>query len=123
MISNGKTPVAAAAASIPLPTPAHRCCARICRVSVPQIPFVLPWWPPVDPWRATVQGGPYELGQPADVQQRLLAARQQFVETPAGHVPLALANPRLCDGLRAQSIRDPVSACLTVAIWMKPCPA
>lgn len=57
----------------------------------------------------TVQGGPYELSQPADVQQRLLAARQQLVETLAGHIALALANLRLRESLRAQSIRDPVS--------------
>lgn len=57
----------------------------------------------------TVQGGPYELSQPADVQQRLLSARQQLVETLAGHIGLALANLRLRESLRAQSIRDPVS--------------
>jgi diguanylate cyclase (GGDEF)-like protein/PAS domain S-box-containing protein len=57
----------------------------------------------------TVQGGPYELGQPADLQQRLLATRQQLVETLAGHIALALANLRLRESLRAQSIRDPVS--------------
>lgn len=57
----------------------------------------------------TVQGGPYELGQPTDVQQRLLSARQQLVETLAGHIALALANLRLRESLRAQSIRDPVS--------------
>ena len=57
----------------------------------------------------TVQGGPYELSQPADAQQRLLSARQQLVETLAGHIALALANLRLREGLRAQSIRDPVS--------------
>lgn len=57
----------------------------------------------------TVQGGPYELSQPADVQQRWLSARQQLVETLAGHIALALANLRLRESLRAQSIRDPVS--------------
>jgi diguanylate cyclase (GGDEF)-like protein/PAS domain S-box-containing protein len=57
----------------------------------------------------TVQGGPYELSQPADAQQRLLTARQQLVETLAGHIALALANLRLRESLRAQSIRDPVS--------------
>lgn len=57
----------------------------------------------------TVQGGPYELSQAPDVQQRLLAARQQLVETLAGHIALALANLRLRENLRAQSIRDPVS--------------
>lgn len=57
----------------------------------------------------TVQGGPYELSQPADAQQRLLSARQQLVETLAGHIALALANLRLRESLRAQSIRDPVS--------------
>lgn len=57
----------------------------------------------------TVQGGPYELGQTAEVQQRLLSARQQLVETLAGHIALALANLRLRESLRAQSIRDPVS--------------
>jgi diguanylate cyclase (GGDEF)-like protein len=57
----------------------------------------------------TVQGGPYELSQPAEVQQRILVSRQQLVETLAGHVALALANLRLRESLRAQSIRDPVS--------------
>jgi diguanylate cyclase (GGDEF)-like protein/PAS domain S-box-containing protein len=57
----------------------------------------------------TVQGGPYELSQPPDAQQRLLTARQQLVETLAGHIALALANLRLRESLRAQSIRDPVS--------------
>jgi diguanylate cyclase (GGDEF)-like protein/PAS domain S-box-containing protein len=57
----------------------------------------------------TVQGGPYELSQPNEVQQRLLSARQQLVETLAGHIALALANLRLRENLRAQSIRDPVS--------------
>jgi diguanylate cyclase (GGDEF)-like protein/PAS domain S-box-containing protein len=57
----------------------------------------------------TVQGGPYELGQPIEVQQRLLSARQQLVETLAGHIAVALANLRLRESLRAQSIRDPVS--------------
>lgn len=57
----------------------------------------------------TVQGGPYELSQPGDAQQRLLSARQQLVETLAGHIALALANLRLRESLRAQSIRDPVS--------------
>ena len=57
----------------------------------------------------TVEGGPYELSQPPDAQQRLLSARQQLVETLAGHIALALANLRLRESLRAQSIRDPVS--------------
>lgn len=57
----------------------------------------------------TVQGGPYEITQSADVQQRLLSARQQLVETLSGHIALALANLRLRENLRAQSIRDPVS--------------
>jgi diguanylate cyclase (GGDEF)-like protein/PAS domain S-box-containing protein len=57
----------------------------------------------------TVLGSPYELSQPSDIQQRLLAARQQLVETLAGHIALALANLRLRENLRAQSIRDPVS--------------
>lgn len=57
----------------------------------------------------TVQGGPFELSQPADLQQRLLSTRQQLVETLSGHIALALANLRLRENLRAQSIRDPVS--------------
>lgn len=57
----------------------------------------------------TVQGGPYEQSYSADVQQRLLSARQQLVETLSGHIALALANLRLRESLRAQSIRDPVS--------------
>jgi diguanylate cyclase (GGDEF)-like protein/PAS domain S-box-containing protein len=57
----------------------------------------------------TVQSGPYELSLPSEVQQRILAARQQLVETLAGHIALALANLRLRESLRAQSIRDPVS--------------
>lgn len=57
----------------------------------------------------TVQGGPYELSHLAETQQRLLSARQQLVETLAGHIALALANLRLRESLRAQSIRDPVS--------------
>lgn len=57
----------------------------------------------------SVQGGPYEHGQPGDVRQRLLSARQQLVETLAGHIALALANLKLRENLRAQSIRDPVS--------------
>lgn len=57
----------------------------------------------------TVQGCPYEAGQSAEVQQRVLSARQQLVETLSGHIALALANLRLRENLRAQSIRDPVS--------------
>ncbi len=57
----------------------------------------------------SVQGGPYEITQSADVQQRLLSGRQQLVETLSGHIALALANLRLRENLRAQSIRDPVS--------------
>ena len=57
----------------------------------------------------SVQGSPYELSLPKEVQQRLLAARQQLVEMLAGHIALALANLKLRESLRAQSIRDPVS--------------
>lgn len=57
----------------------------------------------------SVQGSPYELSLPKDVQQRLFGARQQLVEMLAGHVALALANLKLRESLRAQSIRDPVS--------------
>lgn len=57
----------------------------------------------------SVQGSPYELSLPKEVQQRLLSARQQLVEMLAGHVALALANLKLRESLRAQSIRDPVS--------------
>ncbi|HEV2305733.1 MAG TPA: diguanylate cyclase [Candidatus Acidoferrales bacterium] len=57
----------------------------------------------------SVQGSPYELSLPKDVQHRLLEARQQLVEMLAGHVALALANLKLRESLRAQSIRDPVS--------------
>ena len=57
----------------------------------------------------TVQGSPNELSEPKDVQERLLAARQQLTETVAGHVALALANLKLRENLRAQSIRDVVT--------------
>lgn len=57
----------------------------------------------------SVQGSPYELSLPKEVQQRLLGTRQQLVEMLAGHVALALANLKLRESLRAQSIRDPVS--------------
>jgi len=57
----------------------------------------------------SVQGSPYELSLSKDVQQRLLSARQQLVEMLAGHIALALANLKLRESLRAQSIRDAVS--------------
>ncbi|HVB07377.1 MAG TPA: diguanylate cyclase [Candidatus Acidoferrales bacterium] len=57
----------------------------------------------------TVQGSPDELSEPKDVQERLLATRQQLTETVAGHVALALANLKLRENLRAQSIRDAVT--------------
>lgn len=57
----------------------------------------------------SVQGSPYELSLPKDTQQRLLGARQQLVEMLAGQIALALANLRLRESLRAQSIRDAVS--------------
>ncbi len=57
----------------------------------------------------SVQGSPYELTQPKDVQERILIARQQLTETVAGHIALALANLKLRETLRAQSIRDAVT--------------
>ncbi|HEV2315637.1 MAG TPA: diguanylate cyclase [Candidatus Acidoferrales bacterium] len=57
----------------------------------------------------SVQGSPYELTQPKETQERILAARQQLTETVAGHIALALANLKLRDSLRAQSIRDAVT--------------
>lgn len=57
----------------------------------------------------SVQGSPYELSQPKETQERILAARQQLTETVAGHIALALANLKLRESLRAQSIRDAVT--------------
>ncbi|MGB7023381.1 MAG: PAS domain S-box protein, partial [Candidatus Acidiferrales bacterium] len=57
----------------------------------------------------SVQGSPYELGQPKETQERILAERQQLTETVAGHIALALANLKLRESLRAQSIRDAVT--------------
>lgn len=57
----------------------------------------------------SVQGSPYELSQPKETQERILAARQQLTETVAGHIALALANLKLRESLRAQSIRDVVT--------------
>jgi len=57
----------------------------------------------------TVQGSPYELGQPKEIQERTLALRQQLTETVAGHIALALANLKLRESLRAQSIRDAIT--------------
>lgn len=57
----------------------------------------------------SVQGSPYELSQPKETQERILTARQQLTETVAGHIALALANLKLRESLRAQSIRDAVT--------------
>lgn len=57
----------------------------------------------------SVQGSPYELGQPKETQERILAERQQLTETVAGHIALALANLKLRESLRSQSIRDAVT--------------
>ena len=57
----------------------------------------------------SVQGSPYELSQPRETQECILAARQQLTETVAGHIALALANLKLRESLRAQSIRDVVT--------------
>jgi len=57
----------------------------------------------------TVQGSPYERSQSKETQERLLSARQQLSETVAAHIALALANLKLRDSLRAQSIRDAVT--------------
>ncbi|HLJ42462.1 MAG TPA: diguanylate cyclase [Candidatus Acidoferrales bacterium] len=57
----------------------------------------------------SVLGSPYELGQPKETQERILAERQQLTETVAGHIALALANLKLRESLRSQSIRDAVT--------------
>jgi diguanylate cyclase (GGDEF)-like protein/PAS domain S-box-containing protein len=57
----------------------------------------------------SVQGSRYELGQPKETQERILAERQQLTETVAGHIALALANLKLRESLRSQSIRDAVT--------------
>jgi len=44
--------------------------------------------------------------EPEDVRASMLAAREQLAVTVAGHIALALANLKLRDTLRIQSIRD-----------------
>jgi len=56
-----------------------------------------------------VRGSPYELSQPRETQVRLSESRKRVVETIARHIALTLANLRLRERLRAQSIRDPVT--------------
>lgn len=46
---------------------------------------------------------------PEDVRISMLASREQLAVTVAGHIALALANLKLRDTLRAQSIRDPLT--------------
>ncbi|MFZ0466810.1 MAG: diguanylate cyclase [Candidatus Acidiferrales bacterium] len=57
----------------------------------------------------SVSGPPYELSQPKDAQERLLTSRKRVVEMVAGHIAVTLANLKLRERLRAQSIRDPVT--------------
>jgi len=56
-----------------------------------------------------VQGSPHELSQPEETRQRLMESRQRLALAVAGHVALALANLKLRETLRLQSIRDPLT--------------
>jgi diguanylate cyclase (GGDEF)-like protein len=56
-----------------------------------------------------LRGGPKRSLQPGEEFGRLLIAREQLAVNFAGHVALALANLRLQESLRTQSILDPLT--------------
>jgi len=56
-----------------------------------------------------LRGGPKKSFHPGEEMARVLVAREQLAVNFTGHVALALANLRLAETLRAQSILDPLT--------------
>jgi diguanylate cyclase (GGDEF)-like protein/PAS domain S-box-containing protein len=56
-----------------------------------------------------LRGGPKKSFHPGEEMARVLLAREQLAVNFTGHVALALANLRLAETLRAQSILDPLT--------------